>query len=57
MTEKDVILAVLGSDIASRHVLAPRWRLPWHEFGDGGRDAPKNLVCIHHLELAELQSW
>src|SRR5262249_3064372 len=41
----------------SRHVLAPRWRLPWHEFGDGGRDASKNLLCIRHLELAELQSW
>jgi hypothetical protein len=43
--------------LASRHVLAPRWRLPWHESGDGGRDASKNLLCIHHLELAELQSW
>src|SRR5580700_3945362 len=41
----------------SLHVLAPRWRLPWHESGDGGRDASKNLLCIHHLELAELQSW
>jgi hypothetical protein len=47
----------LHSLFASRHVLAPRWRLPWHEFGDGGRDASKNLLCIHHLELAELQSW
>jgi len=25
--------------LASSHVLAPRWRLPWHESGDGGRDA------------------
>jgi hypothetical protein len=47
----------LHSLLASRHVLAPRWRLPWHESGDGGRDAPKNLLCFHHLELAELQSW
>jgi hypothetical protein len=47
----------LHSLLASRHVLAPRWRFPWHEFGDGGRDASKNLLCIHHLELAELQSW
>ena len=30
--------------LASRHVLAPRWRLPWHEFGYGGRDAFKNLL-------------
>ena len=43
--------------LASRHVLAPRGRLPSHEFGDGGRDACKNLLGIHHLELAELQSW
>src|SRR5260221_6287393 len=42
--------------LASRHVLAPRWRLPWHESGDRGRYASKNLLCIHHLELAELQS-
>jgi hypothetical protein len=41
----------------SGSVLAPRWRLPWHEFGDGWRDAPKNFLSIHHLELAELQSW
>ncbi|SPE32865.1 hypothetical protein SBA2_710007 [Acidobacteriia bacterium SbA2] len=47
----------LHSLLASRHVLAPRWRLPWHESGDGGRDASKNLLCIPHLELAELQSW
>src|SRR4051812_23728777 len=47
----------LHSLLASRHVLAPGWRLPWHESGDGGGDAPKNLLCIHHLELAELQSW
>ena len=46
----------LHSFLASRHVLAPRWRLPWHESGDGGRDASKNLLCIHHPELAELQS-
>lgn len=47
----------LHSLLASHHVLAPRWRLPCHEFGDGGRDASENLLCIHHLELAELQSW
>jgi len=47
----------LRSLLASRHVLAPRWRLPWHESGDDGRDASKNLRCIRHLELAELQSW
>jgi hypothetical protein len=47
----------LHSLLASRHVLAPRWRLPWHESGDGGRDASKNLLCIRHLKLAELQSW
>jgi len=47
----------LHSLLASRHVLAPRWRLPWHESGDGGRDASKNLLCIHYLKLAELQSW
>ena len=47
----------LRSLLASRQVLAPRWRLPSHESGDGGRDASKNLLCIHHLELAELQSW
>jgi hypothetical protein len=47
----------LHSLLASRHVLAPRWRLPWHEFSDGGRDATKNLLCIRHLELDELQSW
>jgi hypothetical protein len=47
----------LHSLLASRCVLAPRWRLPRHEFGDGGRDASKNVLCIQHLELAELQSW
>jgi len=46
----------LHSLLASRHVLAPRWRLPWHEFGDGGGDASKNVLCIQHLELAEPQS-
>jgi hypothetical protein len=54
---KRVRFRSLHSLLASRHVLAPRWRLPWHEFGDGGRDASKNLLCIHPLELAELQSW
>src|SRR5580704_336060 len=53
---KLVWLRSLRSLLASRHVLAPRWRLPWHESGDGRRDASKNLLCIHHLELAELQS-
>src|SRR5258708_2092179 len=43
--------------LASCHVLAPRWWLPWHESGDGGRDASKNLRRIHHLELSEVQSW
>ena len=47
----------LHSLLASHQVLAPRWRLPWHEFGDRGRDTCKNLLCIHPLELAELQSW
>ena len=46
----------LHSLFAWRHVLALRWRLPSHESGEGGRNASKNLLCIHHLEMAELQS-
>src|SRR5579864_244755 len=42
----------LHSLLASRHVFAPRWRLPRHEPGDGGRDASVDLLCIRHLELA-----
>jgi hypothetical protein len=53
---KPVRIGSLRSLLTSRHVLAPRWRLPWHESGDGGRDACKNFLCIRHLELAELQS-
>jgi hypothetical protein len=46
----------LRSLFASCQIFTPRWRLPWHELGNGGRDASKNVPCIRHLKLPELQS-